>query len=82
MTISGLFSANYNNIFHKNGVQTNIFKCLTYTNPNWIKSYNTKHIVFHFRGFSILEKNENLPLINNGHFTTISDQLNRNPSQN
>ena len=60
-TISGLFSANYINIFHKNGVQTNILRCLTYLNLNWIKSYNIKHIFIHFRGFSILEEKKFIP---------------------
>ena len=37
----------YINIFHKNGVQTNILRCLTCLNFNLIKSYDVKHISFH-----------------------------------
>ena len=49
-TISGHFSANYINIFHKTGVQTNILRCLPCLNLNQIRSNDIKH----FWGFSIL----------------------------
>ena len=41
-TISGLFSTNHIDVFHKTEVQKVILKCLTSLNPNWFKSYDTK----------------------------------------
>ena len=71
-TISGHFSANYINIFHKTGVLRNISRCLTCRNLNWIKSYNIRHNFIHFQGVFKFgrRKKEKLPLIN-GHFMTI-----------
>ena len=48
-TISGHFSANYTNIFHKTEVQTVILRCLVYLCLNWIKSQDiilVKNIFF------------------------------------
>ena len=45
-TISGRFLANYIHSFHKTEALTVILKCLTYSNLNWIKSYDTNHIFF------------------------------------
>ena len=87
-TLSGHFLANYINIFHKIELQTIILMCLTCLNLIWIKSYDIKHIFFHFLFFAILQRKntENLWLIN-GHLGTISasghffSQLHENISQ-
>ena len=42
-TIYGNFFANYMFIFHKTKIQTVILRCLTITNLNFYKSYDTKH---------------------------------------
>ena len=72
-TLSGHFLAHYINIFHKIELQTIILMCLTCLNLIWIKSYDIKHIFFHFLFFAILQRKntENLWLIN-GHLGTIS----------
>ena len=87
MIISGLFSGNYINIFHKNGVQTNILRCLTCLNLNWIKSYDIKHIFFSFlEVFNFLRKKRGKftphkrPFYD--HFWPFFCQLHRNLSQN
>ena len=82
----GHFSAKYINIVHKTGVQTNILGCLTCLNINWIKSYDLKHIFFHFFGFSILEEKkwkftpDKKPFFD--HFWSFFSQLHRYLSQN
>ena len=53
-TISGHFSANYINNFHKTEVQMIILRCWTGLNLNWLKSYDTKHKYFHLCFFAIL----------------------------
>ena len=55
-TTSGHFSANCINIFHKTGDQRNVLRCLTCLNLNWINSYDIKHNLIHFLGFSILKE--------------------------
>ena len=75
MTISGHFSANYINSFHKTEVLTVILKGPTCQNLNWVKSYdiNQKMLLFPFI-FSFVRKNPgNLQLIN-VHFKTIFDR--------
>ena len=54
ISISGYFSANYINNFHKPEVLTVILKDPTCQNLNWIKSYNINHNSFPFLLFSIL----------------------------
>ena len=52
MTLTGHFFANYINIFHKIELPTIILMCLTCLNLIWIKSYDIKHIFFHFLFFA------------------------------
>ena len=57
LTISGpflVFCRLYIYIFHKNSVQMVIFWCLTYQQPNWIKSYNIKYYKNNFPYFAVL----------------------------
>ena len=74
-TISGHFSANYINIFHKTGVQRNILRCLTCLNLNWIKSYDIKSFFSHFWGIKsydiILVKNSFFSCLKMHHFRAI-----------
>ena len=77
LTISGHFSANYIENFHKTEILMNILKCQTCLNHNWIKSYDTKHNFFVSIFFNFVGKNENLQLINY-HFTTISGHFTAN----
>ena len=53
-SISGHFSANYINSFHKTEFLKVILMGQTYWNLNWIKHYNMNHNFCHFLLFSIL----------------------------
>ena len=54
--ISGHFFTNYIKNFLKSKVLTNILRCQTCLNPNWMKVYDKKHNFFWVPWFSVLKE--------------------------